>query len=86
MLVRKIGAFKAKTHLSQLLNRASHGESFAITKHGRVIAFLTPAPAQPTMATRDIIAHIRLLRKKIMDRGINMTLKEVNAFKKSGRR
>lgn len=84
--MRKIGAFEAKTHLSQLLDRASQGESFAITKHGRVIALLTPAAMKPVIATREIIAHIQLLRKKIAKRGIKMTLKEVNALKKSGRR
>ena len=84
--MREIGAFDAKTHLSQLLDRASHGESFAITKHGRVIAFLTPASNKPIIAIHDIIAGIMKLRKKIARRGVKMTLKEVDTLKKSGRR
>jgi len=33
----------AKTHLSELLERASAGEDITITKHGKVIAKLTRA-------------------------------------------
>lgn len=84
--MHEIGAFDAKTHLSQLLDRASHGESFAITKHGRVIAFLTPASNKPKLAIRDIIAGIMSLQKKIMKRGVMMTAQEVDDLKKSGRR
>lgn len=35
-----VGAFDAKTRLSELLDRDSRGESFVITKHGRGIARL----------------------------------------------
>ena len=37
-----IGAFEAKTHFSQLLARVAHGETFAITRHGELIARLIP--------------------------------------------
>ncbi|OGT41139.1 MAG: hypothetical protein A3F13_07920 [Gammaproteobacteria bacterium RIFCSPHIGHO2_12_FULL_40_19] len=84
--MHEIGAFDAKTHLSQLLDRASHGESFAITKHGRVIAFLTPASNKPKLAIHDIIVGIMSLRKKIAKRGVSMTVQEVDDLKKSGRR
>lgn len=86
MRMREIGAFEAKTHLSQLLDRADQGESFAITKHGRVIAFLTPASNKPKLAIGDVIAGIKSLRKKIAKRGVKMTLQEMNTLKKSGRR
>lgn len=39
-----IGAFAAKTHLSALLERVEKGESITITKHGRPVARLVPAP------------------------------------------
>jgi prevent-host-death family protein len=38
-----VGAFEAKTHLSALLERVAHGESFTITRHGRPVARLVPA-------------------------------------------
>lgn len=42
MKAESIGAFDAKTHLSQLLERVSKGESFEITRRGRPIARLVP--------------------------------------------
>jgi prevent-host-death family protein len=38
----KVGAFEAKTHLSELLERVQKGERFVITKHGRPVAELVP--------------------------------------------
>lgn len=37
-----VGAFEAKTHLSELLARVEAGERVTITKHGRPIARLVP--------------------------------------------
>ncbi|MBF0137579.1 MAG: type II toxin-antitoxin system prevent-host-death family antitoxin [Magnetococcus sp. DMHC-1] len=45
-----IGAFEAKTHLSQILDRVTRGEQFTITKHGHPVAVLQPV--HPTMKTR----------------------------------
>lgn len=43
-----IGAYEAKTHLPELLERVAKGERFVITKRGRQVAMLVPpeAPAQ----------------------------------------
>lgn len=38
-----VGAFEAKTHLSELLTRVEAGEVVTITKHGRPVARLVPA-------------------------------------------
>lgn len=38
-----VGAFDAKTRLSELLDRAANGEVIEITKHGRPVARLVPA-------------------------------------------
>ena len=37
-----IGAFDAKTRLSELLDRASKGESFQITKNGKPVGKIVP--------------------------------------------
>ncbi|MCX7120437.1 MAG: type II toxin-antitoxin system prevent-host-death family antitoxin [Gammaproteobacteria bacterium] len=84
--MREIGAFDAKTHLSQFLDRADHGESFAITKHGRVVAFLIPAENKPKIAIQDVIVGMMALRKKIAKRGVKITAQEIDELKKSGRR
>jgi prevent-host-death family protein len=38
----EIGAYEAKTHLSELLERVRKGERFVITKHGQAVAELRP--------------------------------------------
>lgn len=38
-----VGAYEAKTHLPQLLERVAKGERITITKHGVPVALLVPA-------------------------------------------
>jgi len=38
-----VGAFEAKTHLSDLLDGVERGERFTITRHGKPVAKLMPA-------------------------------------------
>lgn len=40
--MQSIGAFEAKTHFSALLEQVEKGEEMLITKHGRVVAKLSP--------------------------------------------
>ena len=40
--MRAVGAYEAKTHLSQLLEEVAQGETIAITKHGVTVAVLAP--------------------------------------------
>ena len=37
------GAFEAKTHFSNLLDRVEQGDHINITRHGRAVATLAPA-------------------------------------------
>lgn len=49
--MQTVGAFQVKTHLSQLLNEIEQkGETIAITRHGRTVALLTPAPHEDPVA------------------------------------
>lgn len=40
--MESVGAFDAKTRLSELLDRVAKGETFVITKHGHPVARLIP--------------------------------------------
>ncbi|HVH72360.1 MAG TPA: type II toxin-antitoxin system prevent-host-death family antitoxin, partial [Candidatus Dormibacteraeota bacterium] len=40
--LKTIGAFDAKTHLSELLDQVYNGTVYLITKHGRPVAELRP--------------------------------------------
>ena len=39
-----VGAYEAKTHLAELLDRVQKGERITITRHGRPVAQLVPPP------------------------------------------
>ena len=41
-----IGAYEAKTHFSELLERVAQGEELTITKHGASVAKLVPINKQ----------------------------------------
>lgn len=84
--MREVGAFSAKTHLSQLLESVSRGESFAITKHGRVVAFLVPAESKPVIEISEAISGIAALRKKLARRGMKLSMKDIKRLKESGRK
>jgi len=61
-----VGAFEAKTHLSQLLTRASKGEVIQITRRGVPIAKLVPATASEAHPDlHEVVSNIRLTRKGV---------------------
>jgi prevent-host-death family protein len=45
MKAKEIGAFEAKTRLSELLERVHQGQVYVITRRGRRVAELRPVPA-----------------------------------------
>jgi prevent-host-death family protein len=57
-----IGAFEAKTRLSELLDRASRGESFVITKHGRPVAKLVPDGQRDSARVAAAVGRLRSFR------------------------
>jgi len=57
--MKSVGSYEAKTHLPRLLSRVENGESITITKRGKPIAVLSPAPPQPE---RDVFAIIEEFR------------------------
>jgi len=58
-----VGAYEAKTHLSDLLDRVANGEQFTITRHGVPIARLVPADDRSKVDVQASIQAIRELRK-----------------------
>ncbi len=47
-----VGAYEAKTHLSELLEKVEAGEEITITKHGAPAAKLVPVGRQATAEER----------------------------------
>jgi prevent-host-death family protein len=61
-----IGAFEAKTHLSDLLDRVSRGEKITITRHGVPAAMLVPVEEVKAKLThQEIVEGMRKLRKRV---------------------
>jgi len=57
-----IGAYEAKTHLPQLLERVAKGEKITITKHGVPVATLQPADSSKRTPVRDVIDQLKQFR------------------------
>ena len=61
-----VGAFEAKTHLSDLLDRVARGEKITITRHAVPAALLVPVEEKEAKLThREIVEGMRALRKGV---------------------
>ena len=56
------GAYQAKTHLNQLLDRVAKGERIMITKHGVPVATLQPADPARKRPVREVIDQLKQFR------------------------
>ena len=75
--MKMVGAFQAKTQLSQLLDQVEKGESVTITRHGRPVAVLAPVePARPAKTGAQWLAEMKRLREGITLGG-TVTIKEL---------
>ena len=61
--MHSVGLFQAKNGLSELVERASKGEEFMITRRGKEVAMLVPASRRSRRAPREVIEHIRQTRE-----------------------
>ena len=89
-----VGAYEAKTHLSALLDRVERGETLTITRNGRPVARLVPAPVVPAPSEPDISARaeqiaasFKALRDAMRADGVQpFTLDEIKELRDHGRR
>ena len=67
------GAYDAKTHFSEILQRVEGGEEIIITRHGTPIAQIVPVGKKSTVdQRREAIAAIRALSGRNRLRGLNV--------------
>lgn len=78
-----IGAFEAKTRLSELLERTAEGETFEITKHGRPVGWLVPPNAS---RDRQVSAAAVMRLKAISGVGGAMSQADLKAMIHEGHR
>jgi prevent-host-death family protein len=61
--MESVGAYEAKTHLPQLLDRVARGEEICITRNGRPVARLIPEAVSPPSDIQAAIDDIKEFRK-----------------------
>jgi prevent-host-death family protein len=59
-----VGAYEAKTHLPQLLDRVEDGETITITRHGKPVARLVPAAGRAKPDVRKAIEEMKRFQKE----------------------
>jgi prevent-host-death family protein len=86
LIMQHVGAFEAKTHLSQLLDRVEAGEEIVITRRGKPVARLMMM--EDAVATRraEAFRRIEARRKEMRALGISFTTEEILALRDEGRR
>lgn len=64
--VHVVGAFEAKTHLSDLLRRAENGEEFIIQRRGTPVARIVPyRPDDEPDSLATVVSRMRDLRDSV---------------------
>ena len=68
-----VGAYEAKTHLSELLEKVEAGEEFTITKHGSPVAKLVPVRKKASVEERAAaIKRIQVLGSRLSLGGLKI--------------
>jgi prevent-host-death family protein len=79
---KTVGAYEAKTHLSELLERVEAGEEITITKHGAPVAKLVSAKKQASAGER--AAAIKRIQK--LGAGLSLDGLKIRDLINEGRR
>ncbi|HBG33853.1 MAG: prevent-host-death family protein [Alphaproteobacteria bacterium GWC2_42_16] len=58
-----MGAFEAKTHFGQLIERAIHGEETLITRRGKAVAKIVPISSTDVESAKSAAIRLRALAK-----------------------
>jgi len=64
-MVHEVGAFEAKTHLSELLEKVERGDRVVITRRGKPVAVLVSPEEIEGRQVAGVIEKIRELRERV---------------------
>jgi prevent-host-death family protein len=81
-----VGAYDAKTRLSELLDRVERGEQIVITRHGKPVARLVPEGGHNVADALAAVEALVRCRKELAARGVRVTQAEIRAMRDEGRR
>ncbi len=82
--MREVKATEAKARLAELLRAVEHGESVAITRHGRPVAHLVPADVQDRAARKRAVDEFK--RRRAQLRPVNFSVEEFLSARHEGHR
>ena len=77
-----VGAYEAKTHLSELLEKVEAGQEITITKHGAPVAKLVPVKKGASMEERSAA----IMRIQKLAKGLSLSGLRVKDLISEGRR
>jgi prevent-host-death family protein len=63
MLNQQIGAFEAKTHFSQIIDKVEHGADYIVTRRGKPVAKIIPIEQKPEMTRKEAFEKLMEMRK-----------------------
>lgn len=81
--MREIGAFEAKTHLSELLAAAEQGETVTITRRGTPVARLVPVAGR---SRAEALRRLAGLRARLARQGVSLSSEDILSARDEGRR
>ncbi len=82
MKMREIQSSEVKARLPEFLDAVERGETIVVTRHGKPVAHLVPAPAADRDRVRKALGEIAALRRTTG----KVTLKELLASRHEGHR
>ena len=62
-MAQHIGAFEAKTHFSQIIDKAEQGADFVITRRGKPVAKIIPFIKETGMTRQEAFMQLMEMRK-----------------------
>ncbi len=78
--MKTVGAFEAKTHLSELLKQAEAGETIVVTRHGQPVAQISPVATESAgVLPKEAMRRLRSL-------GLRIDRDEIRGLRDAGRR
>ena len=75
-MTQQIGAFEAKTHFSQIIEKAENGEDFIITRRGKPVAKIIPFKQEREMTWDEILNSFKELRKNYRGKPGSFNIRE----------
>jgi len=76
MLNQQIGAFEAKTHFSQIIDKVEHGADYIVTRRGKPVAKIIPFQQENEMTREEAFEKLKEMRKLYRGKSGSFNIRE----------